>query len=266
MLFPVVLADARRAGSATVTAEAWGWLPPPLVDAGRKLKPAWLQQYLLNPTLVRPAAVLRMPRFNMSSEEATVLAEYFRASLSSPSGRGTDKLLPSPSGRGTDKLLPSPSGRGAGGEGRGAELAAGGSPYESGQADLHGKRRFARLDQAMRVLVDRQTFCAKCHYIGAYGPGGATRTTLAPDLENVADRLHPSYIRQWVARPNSILPYTGMPVNFPPEGEPLGQDLLPGTSLEQLDAVTELLAHFDEYLKAKIDPTTLAQPPEEESE
>jgi hypothetical protein len=39
-----------------------------------------------------------------------------------------------------------------------------------------------------------------------------------------------------------------MSVNFPPTGEPLGQDLLCGTSLEQLDAVRELLLYYDWYM------------------
>ena len=42
-----------------------------------------------------------------------------------------------------------------------------------------------------------------------------------------------------------------MPVNFPPEGEPLGQDLLPGNSLEQIDAMTELLLDYERIMAEK---------------
>ena len=51
--------------------EAWGWLPPPLVGEGRKVQTAWLHDFLLDPYPIRPAVVLRMPKFNMSSDEAS---------------------------------------------------------------------------------------------------------------------------------------------------------------------------------------------------
>src|SRR5690606_16951068 len=59
--------------------EVYGWLPPPLVREGRKVEPAWLHSFLLNPYPIRPAAVLRMPKFNMSSHEAEKLVNYFAA-------------------------------------------------------------------------------------------------------------------------------------------------------------------------------------------
>src|SRR5439155_3824424 len=39
----------------------------------------WLHDFLLDPYPIRPATFLRMPRFNMSSGEATALANYFAA-------------------------------------------------------------------------------------------------------------------------------------------------------------------------------------------
>ena len=42
-----------------------------------------------------------------------------------------------------------------------------------------------------------------------------------------------------------------MPAHFPPTGPPLGQDLFPGSSREQLDAVTELLIRYDEYIRQR---------------
>ena len=54
-------------------------LPPPLVREGERVQPGWLYQFLLNPTPVRPQThmLLRMPRFNMSTEEAMTLVNYF---------------------------------------------------------------------------------------------------------------------------------------------------------------------------------------------
>ncbi len=60
--------------------------------------------------------------------------------------------------------------------------------------------------------------------------------------------MRPEYVRRWLADPKSVLPYTAMPAHFPATGEPLGQDLFPGSSREQLDAVTELLIRYDEYV------------------
>jgi len=58
---------------------ARSYLPPPLLRAGEKLQPAWTFQFLRNPEKVRPQAVLRMPRFNMSDDEAMTLVNYFAA-------------------------------------------------------------------------------------------------------------------------------------------------------------------------------------------
>src|SRR5262249_10830424 len=59
--------------------DARALLPPPLLREGEKVQPAWLFQFLRNPTKIRPATILRMPRFNMSDEEAMDLVNYFAA-------------------------------------------------------------------------------------------------------------------------------------------------------------------------------------------
>jgi cytochrome c2 len=53
--------------------------PPTLIGEGEKVQPDWLYQFLLNPTPIRPLAVLRMPKFNMSPDEAMALVSYFAA-------------------------------------------------------------------------------------------------------------------------------------------------------------------------------------------
>jgi mono/diheme cytochrome c family protein len=54
-------------------------LPPPLLREGEKTQPGWLFQFLRNPIRIRPAVMLRMPRFNMSADEAMDLVNYFGA-------------------------------------------------------------------------------------------------------------------------------------------------------------------------------------------
>jgi hypothetical protein len=54
-------------------------VPPPLIGQGGRTQPGWLFRFLLNPQPVRKMAVLRMPRFNLSREEADALVAYFTA-------------------------------------------------------------------------------------------------------------------------------------------------------------------------------------------
>ncbi|MGF1579021.1 MAG: hypothetical protein ACFCD0_06625 [Gemmataceae bacterium] len=53
--------------------------PPWLIGQGARTQPDWLHKFLLNPFPVRADLVLRMPKFNMSSEEAKILVDYFAA-------------------------------------------------------------------------------------------------------------------------------------------------------------------------------------------
>jgi cytochrome c2 len=54
-------------------------VPPQLLWQGSRTQPDWLFQFLLNPTKVRQMTVLRMPKFNMSEDEARALVDYFAA-------------------------------------------------------------------------------------------------------------------------------------------------------------------------------------------
>ncbi|MEN6450627.1 MAG: hypothetical protein ABFC96_09065 [Thermoguttaceae bacterium] len=207
LMYSTVLADAHRSGASSGEVEAWGWLPPPLVGEGEKAQPEWLFRFLRQPDAIRPAAALRMPRFNLSNEEARQLADYFAATANAEY-----------------PYLPSPAG-----------------------AAASGNR--ARLDAAMRFISDRNAFCGRCHSIGDRLPPGRNPLLHAPALDQVARRLRPEYLRRWLADPKAVLPYTTMPTLFPATGEPLGQDLLPGSSREQLDAVVALLLQFDQDVR-----------------
>jgi cbb3-type cytochrome oxidase cytochrome c subunit len=56
-------------------------VPPPLIREGERVQPNWLYGFLLNPEPVRPTSfmLLRMPKFNMSGEEARGIVDYFTA-------------------------------------------------------------------------------------------------------------------------------------------------------------------------------------------
>ena len=61
--------------------EARSVLPPPLIREGERVQPNWLYWFLLNPGPIRPQEKmkLRMPKFNMSGEDAMTLVNYFGA-------------------------------------------------------------------------------------------------------------------------------------------------------------------------------------------
>src|SRR5262249_35476947 len=56
-------------------------LPPPLIREGERVQPKWLYPFLLNPGTIRPEdyMLLRMPKFNMSPDDAKTLVNYFGA-------------------------------------------------------------------------------------------------------------------------------------------------------------------------------------------
>lgn len=234
-LLPRLVEREKAEDPNATAAEAWAWLPPNLADEGGKVRPQWLHDYLLHPTVVRPAAVMRMPRYNMSAREAARLVDYFAAKdhvaypfKEEPARR--KEHLDKADRKYARKLQ---------------ELA------DQGQLELAGLPRHRRLADAMNVITDHR-YCVKCHRIGDYEPPGGNRGK-APDLATVHERLRGEYLRKWLAKPTSIQPYTSMPVNIPYnaeaalQGTTVPQELYHGNSTEQLDALVDLLMNFDRY-------------------
>ncbi len=234
LLLPRVVALEKEVNPAAKGSEAWGWLPPPLVDEGQKVQPDWLHSFLLDPHLIRPSVVMRMPKFNMSSNEATKLVNYFAAKA--------DAVFPFAF---SSRL-------------RDAHLVAAQTDYRERLPESNGVASSSstsdgsqqRFDHAMSIVTNGN-YCVQCHLIADFVPAGSERAK-APDLAEVYRRLRPDWVRRWVANPKSILPYTGMPVNIPfdPAAPHLGgvsQELYHGTSIEQLDAVVDLMMNYDRY-------------------
>jgi len=213
LLFPVVIADEKQINPNVKPDDAWGWLPPPLVGEGQKVQSGWLHRFLLNPTMIRPAAVLRMPKFNFQSSEAAALVNYFGAVDGAQYPFVYDPRLDESSVAAAEVAHP------------------------------------GHLDGAMKIVTNNN-YCVKCHLVGSYSPPGNPKA-LAPQLEVVHERLQPGYVHNWIANPKRYLPYTGMPVNIPFD-KPVSQDLYPGTSEQQVDALTDLLMHFDRFAKKSL--------------
>ena len=224
LLLPRVVELEKQDNPAANGTEAWGWVPPPLMGEGKKVQPNWLHDFLLNPYPLRRAVFLRMPKFNLSPDEATTLVNYFAA------GDNVDYPFEF-NERSTS-----------------AHLAAESERFRSNGGDE------SRLDHAMKIVTNTN-YCIKCHPIGDYVPEGSIRAQ-APNLTYAEKRLRPDYIRNWIANPKKILPYTSMPVNLPydPNDAHLGgvaQDLYPGTSVDQVDALVDLLMNYGSFMSQK---------------
>jgi len=152
----------RQVNSNASGSEAYGWLPPPLIGEGHKVQTAWLHDFLLDPYPIRPAVFLRMPKFNMSSAEATALANYFAAADNSEfpytysSGRDRSRLA---------ALEAEYAQRPAEGAGAATPAAGGGGATSSTTAP----EGMQRLDDAMKIIVNGN-FCVKCHLVADFEP------------------------------------------------------------------------------------------------
>ena len=232
-LLPRVAALEKSANPSVQGSEAWGWVPPPLVGEGAKVQTAWLHGYLLDPQPVRPAAFLRMPKFNLAPGEATKLVDYFAAAA------GADYPYDSSLGR------------------RAARLEQAEQRYQDLLQRLSTPEhvlRGTRLDDAMQIVTNKN-FCIGCHIVSDFAPRTSDRAK-GPDLAQVHQRLRPDYVRRWIANPMSLLPYTPMPAYIPylPGAAHLGgidQSLYHGTSVEQVDGLVDLLMNFDRYAKSR---------------
>lgn len=215
MLFPVVVADEAKTnpGVRAQSAQAWGWLPPPLVGEGRKVQSDWLHNFLLDPFPIRPAVVLRMPKFNMSSDEASTLVHYFAAHDNAEYPYEFDARSRA------DHI---------------EQMEAAHPNY---------------LENGLKIVTDNN-YCVKCHLIGDYSPGGSTKQ-MGPRLDRVHNRLRPDYMQRWIGDPVRILPYTIMPVNIPPN-KPVDQKLFAGSSEDQVNALVDLLANFDRLAESQL--------------
>jgi hypothetical protein len=213
LLFPVVIADEKEINPNVKADDAWGWLPPPLVGEGKKVQSGWLHRFLLEPHPIRPAAVLRMPKFHLDTHQASALVNYFAA---------------------VD----------------GAEFPYDHDPrYEQSTLAERERAYPEHLSDAMKIVTNGN-YCVKCHLLGDYAPPGNPKA-LAPQLSAVRQRLRPDYVHGWIGNPKRFLPYTGMPVNIPFD-KPVSQQLYRGTSEEQLSALTDLLMHYDTFANRNV--------------
>ena len=186
------MADEKKINPNAKADEAWGWLPPPLIDEGRKVQTDWLHDFLLDPYPIRPAAVLRMPKFNMSTAEATALVNYFAAVDNADYPYDFDPRTRASYLAAAEAEHPNRTGRRA--------------------EDRHRQQLLREVPLGRRLRADGQR--------PGEGPAAWTRSTSG---------CGPTSCAPGSPIPSGLLPYTGMPVNIPPD-KPVSQDLYKGTA------------------------------------
>jgi mono/diheme cytochrome c family protein len=61
-----------------------GTLAPDLTKEGSRAQKKWIAEFLKNPQTLRPTLTFRMPQFNMTDEEVSVLADYLSMVMQTP--------------------------------------------------------------------------------------------------------------------------------------------------------------------------------------
>jgi mono/diheme cytochrome c family protein len=231
-------------------------LPPPLLREGERTEPGWLFQFLRHPFEIRPATVLRMPRFNMSDEEAMNLVNYFSAvdQMTNP-GIGLSYPYPPPVAQKQEsfwqdrtrtyvallkekKLL----------ESREAELKPIWESLISGDKKLRQKDLVGAYEDsgayafdAYRLLASNDR-CLNCHAVGPLPP----KQPIGPPLDLSAQRLRPEWLLRWIASPQRLLIYPDgqhpMPQNFKSDAPPWPE--FAGSMLDQATAVRDALVDY----------------------
>jgi cbb3-type cytochrome oxidase cytochrome c subunit len=218
-------------------------LPPPLLREGERVQPEWLFRFLRDPFKVRPMTVLRMPKFNMSDDEAMALVNYFatRDRLDDPGAGLTAPYLHLPQHGDdywraqtaayvqrlkNDKKLDEHK--------KAAEPAAG---TRMAQWEDDG----AYAVDALRLVTNYNNACMGCHSVGPLKAKNP-ETEQGPPLDLSWQRLRPEWTARWIANPERMISYpTPMPANFTRKDNYPEFD---GSRMEQILGVRDVLLFY----------------------
>jgi mono/diheme cytochrome c family protein len=194
--------------------------PPPLYQEGIKVQTPWLYNFLRNPYQIRHTTVLRMPRFNMSDDEARALANYFAAVDGAvyPYQKVIEREAP--------------------------YLAAKNAQFH----EQFMSKDHDYLTESWKVL--NSPLCIKCHAVGGRMPVSTdpANDIRAPNLEMAGDRLRPDWLQLWLYKSPWITPYTSMPQNFPPGKKNL-EELFGGDGNAQTIGVRDALVNYHRLME-----------------
>lgn len=209
--------------------DAWQNGPPPLFGEGVKVQTEWLYRFLREPDQIRYLKTgIRMPKFNMSSDEARVLANYFAAA--------DGAIYP------YEAIPQSDQG------------------YLAEMQDLFRKNHAERASEHSYLQESWQmlstTLCIKCHSVGGRSFSAAPNdpnVTHAPNLDRVNSRLRPDWLSVWVSNPKWITPYTAMPIPFP-KGQKQYTPLFGADAESQTIGVRDALMNYYRLLEKNTEP------------
>jgi mono/diheme cytochrome c family protein len=220
--------------------DAWQNGPPPLFGEGVKVQTEWLYRFLREPYQIRfpkpgpndlTRTGIRMPKFNMSSDEARILANYFAAAGGA--------IYPY-------EAIPQSD------QGYLAEMQELFKTNHAARASEH-----SYLQESWQMLST--TLCIKCHSVGgrefATDPSKPNdpNVTHAPNLDRVNSRLRPDWLSVWVSNPKWLTPYTAMPIPFP-KGQKQYAPLFGTDAKSQTIGVRDALMNYYRLLEKNTDP------------
>jgi cytochrome c2 len=190
---------------------AWGKAPPPLIRQGERVQTNWLYRFLRDPQMIRPAVVLRMPKFNYREGDVEALANFFAAH-----------------------------------DGVAYPYIEVGQREETYLQAKDAKLGASHLEAGWKLL-NNQNLCIKCHQMGGKQPAGKPEEQ-GPSLVRAHERLRPDWMIRWIANPKRFAPYTAMPVNFD-KTKSLYQEEFKGSSLDQAEATRDALLNYGRILE-----------------
>lgn len=198
-------------------------LPPVLYREGFKVQTPWLYHFLLDPYQIRRTTVLRMPRFNMSTSDARMLANYFAAVDGVPFPY---QNVP----QRTQEYVEAQNRR-----------------YRE---HFDGKQHPDYLSQGWKFVVNPKTACRNCHSVGGYEVQATNDPNAidAPNLQSVPDRLRPDWTLLWISNPKWITPYTAMPINFD-KTKNRNPSYFGGNETIQIKAVRDALMNYHQLME-----------------
>src|SRR5262249_53555680 len=239
-------------------------LPPTLIREGERVQPDWLFRFLRNPGMVRPQfnlegliekgiLALRMPRFNMSEEDAQTIVNYFAAvdRMDNPAFGVTYPYLALPQRQdgyakernrqyldGLPKLqedhkkISLPAAEKALKTAKEAEAKA--TPDQKPAATRKREDTQKDVDAIKKALADipaklksPDAFAEDSYHLLLAGRSGAClqchdvgrhKATIpqGPPLELAHERLRPEWMERWLANPQRLITYQSfMPANYP---------------------------------------------------
>jgi mono/diheme cytochrome c family protein len=284
---------------------AFSALPPPLVREGERVQPEWLYGFLRNPTPLRPGTVgsvagtangvpvtvggLRMPKFNMSEDEAQAIVNYFAAAdkihnsgigltypyVSQPERQPTywrdrnrdfvkhlagAKQLDKIAGRYRDDLKKQLE---ATKDGDRSAVQAELDRVKKGLAEKDAGKQQELLSQtdlywadAYRLLTmsGKDAICLKCHNIGSQRAADEQ----GPPLDLAWRRLRPDWTERWLGNPKRIFSYTPtMPQPFS-HGKDEFQEFFAVPSIDKVRGLRDVLMNYPKVADLPVNRTSRA--------